>query len=181
MEVSPSVSIPSNSVLAVPTLDIRPKTDGDRIAMYALVFSCLVSIHAAGTFYSSKCRQPAQAKPYKPAVWYKHLDPIFGLDILVPYLKAFSQSRLLEWTRSTVSTYGRTVSWLCLGKQAVLTYDPVNVKAILSGQFEDFGLGETRKVGWEPLFGNGISNSEGTLWKVSNMRHLPIAHTNIPI
>ncbi|KAJ5151382.1 cytochrome P450 [Penicillium canariense] len=32
-------------------------------------------------------------------------------------------------------------------------------------RFQDFGLGPTRKKGLQPLFGNGIFNSDGAVWK----------------
>jgi hypothetical protein len=104
--------------------------------------------------------------PARP-IWYAHLDPLLGLDVLYVLGRAVTQHRLLTVTRAIISAYPRTLSWLCFGKQAVLTIDPENIKVMLSTRFSDFGLGRTRKEGLEPLFGKGVFNSDGEVWKVS--------------
>jgi hypothetical protein len=168
MEKSPFASIPRNSVLAFPDLDISPRRDGDRFTTYAFLFSCVICLHAAATIFASKSRQSRQTTFHKQPVWLNHLDPILGLDILWHYGKAVAQGRLLEWTRGLLTTTGPTFSWLYLGRQAILTLDPVNLKTMLSDRFDDFGLGDTRKNGLRPLFGSGIFNSDGAIWKVSS-------------
>ena len=69
---------------------------------------------------------------------------------------------------------GRTVSYLHLGRQAVLTADPENLKVMLAKNFQDFGLGDTRKDGLKPLFGSGIFNFDGQVWQVS-WKSMPIS------
>jgi hypothetical protein len=169
MEKSPSASIPRNSVPAFPNLDINPRSNGDRFTTYALLFSCVICLHATTVFFASTSRQSRQSISYKRPVWLNHLDPILGLDILWHYGKAVAQGRLLELTRGLLSTTGPTFSWLYFGKQAVLTLDPANLKTMLSDRFEDFGLGDTRKDGLRPLFGSSILTSDGATWKVSSL------------
>lgn len=169
MDNSAFVSIPRVSDPALLELAITPKRDGDRVAVYALLFIFSICAHAAWTALRSRYRQSEQKSPIRRAVWYNHLDPILGLDVLWMCAKGFSQSRLLEVTRNFVSEL-KTVSYLYLGKQAVLTIDPVNLKAMLSGRFADFGLGSTRKKSLQPLFGNAIFNSDGETWKVGSLK-----------
>jgi cytochrome P450 len=74
----------------------------------------------------------------------------------------------LEFTAELISRFGGTVTYLSLGRQAVYTIDPANLHTMLADRtrFQDFGHGPTRKKGLQPLFGNGIFNSDGAVWKV---------------
>ena len=53
-----------------------------------------------------------------------------------------------------------------LGPRAYHVMDPVNVEAILSTNFHDYGFGLRRQV-FAPLFGDGIFTQEGAAWKHS--------------
>lgn len=113
---------------------------------------------------------------HRPALWYNHADPLLGLDILWKCAWAVAHSSLLETTRNLVVPFGRTVSYLVIGKQAVFTIDPANLKVMLSGQFGDYSLGSTRKTSLNALFGNGIFNSDGEIWKVRRPRIVAWIH-----
>ncbi|KAJ0310983.1 uncharacterized protein N0V96_008802 [Colletotrichum fioriniae] len=52
-----------------------------------------------------------------------------------------------------------------LGEGYTIT-DPVNIEAILSTRFEDFGLG-SRRMGLMPLLGEGIFTQDGPAWRHS--------------
>ncbi|KAF2647599.1 cytochrome P450 [Lophiostoma macrostomum CBS 122681] len=106
-------------------------------------------------------------------VWYPHKDPILGLDVLLESAKAVTQGLLLEMTNGFFSEFGRTISWLHLGRQAILTVDPDNLKALLATKFHDFGLGAERMNALQPLFGSGIFNSDGETWQHQRMTLRP--------
>ncbi|KAJ5281722.1 cytochrome P450 [Penicillium angulare] len=100
-------------------------------------------------------------------LWYPHKDPILGLDILFAMARAVYSHRFLEVTAELISHFGGTVTYLSLGRQGVYTIDPANLYAMLSDRtrFHDFGLGATRKNSLQPLFGNGVFNSDGPVWQ----------------
>jgi len=171
MDNSAFLSIPRVSDPALLELAIASRRDGGHVAVYALLFIFSICAHATWTALRGRYRQSEQKSPIGRTVWYKHLDPLLGLDVLWMCAKGFAQSRLLEVTRNFVSEV-KTVSYLYLGKQAVLTIDPTNLKAMLSVRFLDFGLGSTRKKSLQPLFGNAIFNSDGESWKVGSLEIL---------
>jgi hypothetical protein len=105
---------------------------------------------------------------YNKPLWYPHKDPILGLDILLDLARAIYNHRFLAFTAELISRFGGTVTYLSLGRQAVYTIDPANLHTMLADRirFQDFGLGPTRKKSLQPLFGNGIFNSDGAVWKV---------------
>ncbi|KAI1379835.1 cytochrome P450 [Hypoxylon crocopeplum] len=47
----------------------------------------------------------------------------------------------------------------------ILTADPANIQAVLSGKFQDYELGPKRKRKYEGLLGDGIFTSEGEQWR----------------
>lgn len=52
----------------------------------------------------------------------------------------------------------------------IFTIDPENIKAILTGQFHDFGKGESFHEEWREFLGDSIFATDGELW--SSSRHL---------
>jgi hypothetical protein len=177
MQKSTFEPLPISSVLAFPDTSVNKRNDIDRATTYMFIFGFVICSHVAWSAFGAKYRR-SQQKLFKPALWYKHLDPILGLDVLWICAKAVAGNRLLEVTQNLLSPFGRTVSYLHLGRQAVLTIDPVNLKSMLSVRFADFGLGGTRKNGLQPLFGTGIFNSDGEIWKVGkpvNLDHFRIS------
>ncbi|KAK4498619.1 hypothetical protein PRZ48_011278 [Zasmidium cellare] len=74
----------------------------------------------------------------------------------------------LVWSR--IKKFGNTFTFYQLGVQQVLTIDPENIKAILSTQFHELGLGKGRVEHFEPFIGHGIFTADGEAWQKS--RHL---------
>lgn len=54
--------------------------------------------------------------------------------------------------------------------RVVFTKDPENIKAILTGQFADYGKGESFHRDWREFLGDSIFVTDGELWSAS--RHL---------
>lgn len=55
-----------------------------------------------------------------------------------------------------------------MGQDFICTIDPENIKAILSTNFADFGLGG-RSESLSPLLGRGIFVSDGPKWEHSRV------------
>lgn len=63
---------------------------------------------------------------------------------------------------------GPTFSGVMFGMRFIRTSDPENVKAVLSTNFKDFGLGK-RKSTLGILLGDGIFTSDGVEWEHSRV------------
>jgi cytochrome P450 len=57
-----------------------------------------------------------------------------------------------------------------VSNRIIFTVDPENIKALLTGQFNDFGKGETFHRDWREFLGDSIFATDGELWSAS--RHL---------
>lgn len=57
-----------------------------------------------------------------------------------------------------------------ISNRLIFTIDPDNIKAILTGQFNDFGKGETFHREWREFLGDSIFATDGEQW--SSSRHL---------
>lgn len=80
-------------------------------------------------------------------------------------LAARREHRLLELLRSWHLQFGNTYKTR-LGRQVVMTIEPKNVQAILAVKFKDFDLGDCKKA-FQPLLGQGIFASDGSVWEHS--------------
>lgn len=66
---------------------------------------------------------------------------------------------------------GHTAELNSLASQRILmTNDPENIKALLTGQFADFGKGEPFHKEWYEFLGDSIFATDGEMWSAS--RHL---------
>ncbi|KXT06370.1 hypothetical protein AC578_9095 [Pseudocercospora eumusae] len=90
----------------------------------------------------------------------------FGLELITKAFRAASEQRLLRLMLDIVENTGPTFEQKLLGSRGIDTVDPVNIEALLSKQFTDFGLGERRLVFW-PLLGDGIFTQDGKFWEKS--------------
>lgn len=60
-----------------------------------------------------------------------------------------------------------TTEMRALGRRAVFTADPENIKAILATQFQDFGKGEIFHREWRDFLGDSIFVTDGQMWHTS--------------
>ena len=56
-----------------------------------------------------------------------------------------------------------------ISTRLIFTIEPENIKAILTGQFHDFGKGESFHREWKEFLGDSIFATDGELW--SSSRH----------
>jgi hypothetical protein len=104
----------------------------------------------------------------KPAKWYPHKDPIFGLDVFIENVRLSRNGGYLEEVRSRFQRLEcGTFQQLMLGRTLIHTCEAENIKAILATHFKDFNLPATRKAALEPIFGHGIFTTDGPDWEAS--------------
>ena len=91
-------------------------------------------------------------------------ESFVGYRMLRESFAALQNSSYLRLGKQRFDENGDTFAFQQLGKLGILTNDPVNVKAILSSQFQDFGVGKRRAEAFEPLIGHGIFTADGSAW-----------------
>ncbi|EHK97537.1 putative Cytochrome 52A4 [Glarea lozoyensis 74030] len=112
--------------------------------------------------------QKAKALGCKPMHRVANRLP-FGLDQINIEKSAFDKHKypyMLEetWAERAPVT---TSEMFALGAWQTRTVDPVNIQAILAGQFADFDLGKFRQQATAPFLGQGIFTQDGAAWKHS--------------
>lgn len=58
--------------------------------------------------------------------------------------------------------------------RAIMTKDPENIKALLTGQFADYGKGEPFHRDWKEFLGDSIFATDGELWSRSRQLIRPM-------
>ena len=92
-------------------------------------------------------------------------ESFLGYGMLRDSFEALRNSTYLRLGKQRFDDNGDTFAFKQMGKLGVLTNDPINVKAILSTQFQDFGVGKRRAEAFEPLIGHGIFTADGAPWE----------------
>ncbi|KFY39519.1 hypothetical protein V494_03952 [Pseudogymnoascus sp. VKM F-4513 (FW-928)] len=140
------------------------------MSLFSAVFlavACLAVFFIFAKVTSSiEGRRYARDHGCQPPNRFPQSERILGLG-LAKSLQALTKSKKflftsLQWHRE----FGNTYSSVLLGQTAIVTIEPENLKAILSTQFHDFGIGK-RNLAVGPLLGQGIFSSEGSLWEHS--------------
>ncbi|KAF2197371.1 cytochrome P450 [Delitschia confertaspora ATCC 74209] len=101
----------------------------------------------------------------KPLKRWKSSWP-FGLDLLLKAFRYAREERILAFFLTVVEESGTTFEQSLLGARGIDTIDPENIEAVLSKNFDDYGLG-LRKPHFFPLMGSGIFTQDGAEWKHS--------------
>jgi cytochrome P450 len=92
-------------------------------------------------------------------------ESFIGYRMLQESFAALRTSSYLRLGKQRFDKNGDTFAFKQIGKLGILTNDPVNVKAILSSQFQDYGVGKRRAEAFEPLIGHGIFTADGPAWE----------------
>lgn len=116
--------------------------------------SCHVYLERRSLAKSAGCEEPTTLRQ----------ESFFGYGMLRDSFEALRSSTYLRLGRERFEENGDTFAFKQMGKLGILTNDPVNVKAILSSQFQDFGVGKRRAEAFEPLIGHGIFTADGASW-----------------
>jgi len=99
----------------------------------------------------------------KPLTHVHGKDPIFGLDVMRETLRASKEHKLLTTIQSHLPLYGCTYRTRLFTTPVIRTFEPENIKAVLSTRFKDFSLG-LRQDAMGPLLGHGIFTADGDHW-----------------
>ncbi|SMQ53680.1 unnamed protein product [Zymoseptoria tritici ST99CH_3D7] len=127
------------------------------IAYFAFSFSRQRAINHVDLTY-------AQTHHCQPAPVLEAMNSSLGLGLLLRTFRVAKEQRLLHFFNDLVRSTGIwTFEQRLLGISGIDTFEPGNVEAVLSTQFEDFDLGERRKV-FFALLGDGIFTQDGAAW-----------------
>lgn len=96
------------------------------------------------------------------------IERILGLSFALSVRRAGIEKRLLQLNAERHEKFGDTYTATLMGKDVVLSRDPENVKAVLSSQFKDFGLGQRFEM-MKDLLGRGIFTADGAHWEYSRV------------
>ncbi|CAF9919516.1 MAG: hypothetical protein HETSPECPRED_004023 [Heterodermia speciosa] len=114
---------------------------------------------AADEAFAAKngCKPVRSVFPYK---WP------FALDLLYRQYQVNKTQRLLAFQTQFFDRLGSTIEFRLFGDIGFFTFNPKNIEAILSTNFEDYGLG-SRSDALRAFLGEGIFTQDGAQWKHS--------------
>ncbi|KAJ2980607.1 hypothetical protein NQ176_g2540 [Zarea fungicola] len=125
------------------------------ILSYFIIKRVISSLALGMAYKANHCQRPPK---------YPHKDPIFGLDFIFDSITGLRTGRLLDtqaghFRRAGANTF---YTWV-LGRQAIVTMEPENIKAILATNFKDYMIGGRKDI-LGSLLGNGIFVLDGEEW-----------------
>lgn len=135
-------------------------------ALCAAGFYLLYCIHFELTVGVSR-RKTINERGCKPAVVFKHKDPILGIDLVRDIAARSKAGTILQGSQERFKKYGNTLQMNLLGRWIIITSEPQNIKTMLALNFSDYSLGETRKKIFNPVIGQGIFTTDGAAWEHS--------------
>jgi cytochrome P450 len=100
--------------------------------------------------------------------------PRLPFDLAVINQKAAEEHKLLETTTRLFNEHGKTYKVRRSGRTIIRTCDPDVFKAVLSTQFENFGMQPIRYENGKGFFGNGMLVTDGHQWKHSRALIRPV-------
>ncbi|ETS76339.1 hypothetical protein PFICI_11726 [Pestalotiopsis fici W106-1] len=110
---------------------------------------------------------------------YPHWEPFIGIDLMAIFTRGLLSNNFLPMVLDLVQKYGGpfyTLAYRFVGKPAIVTFEPLNIKELLSPSFRDYTHGEDRLNVLRPLLGDGVFNSNGQIWRDSRMFIRPFLH-----
>lgn len=133
------------------------------------LLASLVAAYAGYRLYLGYAlRLIAQQHGCQPAARYKHIDPVFGLDIFLKTGDAISKNKFLVEHQRRYDTYGHTFESLNLGSHAISSIHPENLRAVFSKNAADWGVQPLRLHNMGPFCGAGFITTDGADWKISH-------------
>ncbi|GFN17139.1 hypothetical protein AtubIFM55763_002968 [Aspergillus tubingensis] len=139
-------------------MDFQPK----------LIILLLAALVFASEFFRRylKRRQFARQHGCQPVARSFSKDPFLGLDTILGTMRTRKEHRILERGCNLFRTLGNTFTVKELGRSAIVTIEPENIKTVLSLNFNDYSL-KHRYEAMKPLLGEGIFNTDGHHWATS--------------
>ncbi|MCJ1386707.1 hypothetical protein MMC17_009833 [Xylographa soralifera] len=105
-----------------------------------------------------KCQPPASVR---------QRDPILGLDAVFRQFRSYESGQRNTAFIEQVKTYGYTFQSQTYGRRRLFTIQPDNLRAIMSTDFQSWGVEPLRLAPWEPFLGKGVMDTDGAFWKHS--------------
>lgn len=93
--------------------------------------------------------------------------PLLGFDIIQNSMRNAKNNTTYDGWKDKAERVGYTFEMYLLLNRIVFTAEPENVKALLTGQFNDFGKGEEFHKNWYPFLGDSIFATDGEKWHSS--------------
>lgn len=133
------------------------------LLVVALALAVVAWVHISRVFIR---RQLIRRSGCQPVAKSFNKDPFLGLDTLPDTIRAVKQHRILDRGCELFRDYGNTFTVKELGRRAILTIEPENIKTVLSHRFKDYGI-SFRLAPFKPLLGEGIFDTDGEHWASS--------------
>ena len=155
----------------VATLAIKALSDIDSyIAIFVisvLAYTLDRFIHSTWTYRQHL--KTSEAYSCQPPPQYPHKEPFLGLDLSLSTYIALRNYRYLEAEQSLFQENGNTYASKTIGRAALNTCDPENIKSLLSIKFLDYVYGSprSRRLRFRRLMGEGLMTTDGAAWKHS--------------
>ncbi|KAH8691453.1 putative N-alkane-inducible cytochrome P450 [Talaromyces proteolyticus] len=135
--------------------------DPSQHPIISLLILSVIFLIVKNVYNSLRSHLRARALGCQPGV-YGPSGP-FGLGFFMKIAKAAKEGNRIHLHDDLYKIHGNTFKQRIPGNEILFTIEPANAKAILTAQFEDFGLGHRAKTFW-PLLGDGIFNADGHKW-----------------
>lgn len=96
-----------------------------------------------------------------------------AIQLIFKSAKAQNENRLLELFNSNISENGTAACPNCVednswgSMRVFMTREPEHVKAVLTGNFAEYGKGQQFHGLWSPFLGDSIFTTDGKQWSAS--------------
>lgn len=141
------------------------------VSLFQLTVACVTAVSLYLSYWNitaSIARRNAISKHRcKAPLAYPHKDPFFGLDAVRDAITAAKSKTSIARQIGQHLRYGSTFSSKFFMTPVISTSEPENIKAVLSTNFGDYGIGSRRKRAFAPLLGKSIFQVDGPQWKHS--------------
>ena len=117
-----------------------------------------IAIVRALTTRNLRCENPP-SPPQK--------DWLFGLDFVYQQFVNIQKDRRNASTRELHEEFGHTFQSKFYGARKIHSVEPQNIQAVMSTDFNNWGVQPLRLFAFKPLIGQGIMGSDGHSWERS--------------
>lgn len=139
----------------------------DNVVSFALLAVLIYTASAAFRYF--QYAQARKAKGCGAMPTYPHLDPIWGLDVVLGMAKALKNNYFLEWLNAIHRNMPKTFVVNFVGSRFIYTIEPENMKAMSAINWQDFAVGPMRRnnKATHPFADKGVNTVDGKEWEFS--------------